>query len=348
MYQFEIAGDDLKRLNKMLVWTGHPGVKDPGNVRFVSNDKGIFLWIVNKYCEALFKLHSPIGDHGVRKIYWGEWKRGFTKAKADSVLKVKVKKTEIETQLGTEKTKLYAHPCEDSPGFDIIDASEIDSPSIYFNDEAMSISKIGLSAKTAASFLTPIIWKENYLVTTSIFYSKSASLVVPFKGDACFSQGFMRIPVEAGGGVTGFAKHDELWLSAIDFTCKFKNYASKYDEQSVKDILGAGNLIPMGNFPDFDKKTDRNAYIRQINSMKLGVDGPVTVGNITVEPGPNDLTVTVTSNGNSLQLLKADLVLALRNMGSGVSMVKSSNSNRVAGVLTDSHNDKIVVLAGIR
>lgn len=344
MYQIEVAGDDIRRLNKILAWTGNPGEKGPGHVRFVSNEKGVFLWVNTRFCEGLFKIHGPIGDYGVRQVFWGEWKRGFGKVKADNGVKIKVTKTKVTTQVGTVKQELHANLWDKEPGFEILDVSEIEGDRIYFNDETMSVSKIGFSAKTTAASLTPIVWKKNYLVTSSIFYSKSCSLVVPFQGNACFSQGFLRVPVEAGGGVTGFVKDEDLWLSAIDFTCRFKKYENHYSEQEVKDLLGAGNIVPFGRFPNFDKKTERNAYIRKINAN----NDVVSVGGITVEPSDNSLIVSVTCNGNSIRLFKADLVLALKHMASDICMSKSDNGDRVAAVFTDSKNDKIVVLAGIK
>lgn len=344
MYQIEVAGDDIRRLNKILAWTGNPGEKNPDHVRFVSNEKGVFLWVNTDFCEGLFKIHGPIGDHGVRQVFWGEWKRGFGKVKADNNVKIKVTKTKITTQVGTVKQELQANPWEKEPGFEVLDASEIEGDKIYFNDETMSVSKIGLSAKTNVASLTPLIWKKNYLVTSGIFYSKSCSLMVPFHGDACFSQGFLRVPVEAGGGVTGFVKDKELWLSAIDFTCRFKSYPNSYSEEDVKYLLGAGNIVPVGKFPDFDKKTERNAYIRKINAASE----VVSVGGITVEPGQGNSTVIVKANDTVMQLSRADLVLALKNMSSGVSIAKSDNGKRIAAVLTDSQSDKIIVLAGIK
>ena len=174
-------------------------------------------------------------------------------------------------------------------------------------------------------------------------------MVMPFEGDGCYTQGFLRIPVEAGGGVSGFTKDKELWLSAIDFTCRFSRFPMKESRAELMLFMGkSDSSIVMGHFPDFDKKTERNAYIRAINTLKPG-DKPVGGEDLTVSPGRYDNTVQVHGNMEAVAVVKADLVAALKNMSTERhARVLIEGDKRKALVLTDSNKDKVVTLAGIK
>lgn len=349
MYQFEMAGDDFKRLQKILTWTGHPGVKYPTYLHFISNEEGIYLWTDNDYCELLFKLHGPIGDYGVRKTSWGEWKQIAAMVKPASEVKFKIKKTAWDVQVGTLKKSLHCAAVEDDTTLKVIDASEIVGEKKYFNDEALAVSKIGLSGKTTTATLTPLVWSGDFLVSSSVFSTKTATLVLPFAGKGKFNQGFLRIPLDAGGGVTGFSKDNELWLSAIDFVCRFKPHdGQNIDQDDMNRLMGLNSTDDLGIFPVFNKKTERNAYIKLINMLEPGYQS-ISNGNINILPGASPKTITIAGPTQQITVIKADLVGALRNMSDGVrARVVNENGSTTSVVLADSSKDKVVVLAGCR
>lgn len=347
MYQVEIAGDDIKRLQKMLVWTGMIGTKNPEHVHFVSSEKGVFIWTKTPMMEALFKIHGPIGDHGVRKLAWGEWKSFITGVKKDNSVKFKVKKTGVDVQVGTKRYSLVARPIEEEPTIEIVDASEIGEPKLYMNDESMVAIKIGMNVKTAAGFLPPILWKNEAIIMPSIFYTKAVAMRAPgFVGDKSMSQGILRIALDSGGGTTLYQKDNTLMLSAIDFTIKTQTYDSKYSEHDTDCLMGGGTTEFLAEFPCYDKKTEQNAYIRKLNALDVG-DAPVTTENASVYVRDNKLVIRIVGS-EDVGVLKSDFILALKNMSGIVRAHVIRSADKITGLmLVDELRDKTVCLSGV-
>lgn len=352
MYRFDVAGDDFKRLQKMLVWTGAPGTKNPEEVSFVSSEKGIFIWVDNISCEALFKVHEPIDDYGVRRVKWGEWKQIVSAVKTNSNVHFKVKKTSIDVEIGATKKSMAATAIEETPTITVVDASEIAADKVYFNDEAMEPIKIGLSAKTAIASLTPFICKGDKGGLFSIFFSKAVVFNLGIEIDGTFTQGAARIPVESGGGVYGWEWQGNFMLSAVDFMCKFKPYESpSIDWMDAVAATTPSSAIGSIDLPE--KKTDRARLIRDINMMKQGSAGFQFDG-LKICPTQKNVTndgkrVTIAYQDTTIDLLRSDLVLVLKNSPSKLYVYSILNDNNVpkGALFTHHSNDRWTSLAGV-
>lgn len=343
MYTFSMAGEDFKRLQKILTWSGKPGTKHPEKVHFVSNDRGVFIWVNNDFCETIVKIHGPIGDHSVRATPYDHWKQTATLVKKDYEVKFRVKKAEINASVGQTNRTMYCTQIEESPNIEIIDAMDISPPSIYFKKGELGASKIAFSAKSVVSTIFPLIWHDNYLISPSSFYTKAVTSIVPFKGTGAFSQGFLRIPLETNGGVTAFSEDGCLCLSAIDFTCRFKPQETTVTDEEISRLMGGDTLVDIVQFPSFAKITERNAYVRSL-SLMLPSSKSITAGDATVSPTPVEGYLKVSGPTESVTIPRSELVLVLRNMVDTVTL-KAIRSGRVSGaVFYDSNKDKIVAI----